>query len=245
MVIDFNDERTWPADVNYLEQNHDLFLAWENGTGSVDGQQYDKALRGLRAVLNGHHLHGYHCTRLTRAEIRNIISDGMQLPNAAMLRTRVQALQDAGLIVPLIAKRLAEENQADESNRANRIWFCFFPPHIAGRRGIGSLLGLWGGEALYNTHECDPETGPVLAGVGVPCLVEADIAISGLRGLFLDVKAAGQFLVWRGFQSSERWEHEDCTMCDVPAANIRRVVEFPESDFLALTGCKTWKPPLK
>jgi hypothetical protein len=87
--------------LDYLERNHDLLLAWEDRTGSsgsVGGQQYDKALQGLRAVLNRHHLHGYHCTRLTRAEIGHIISHGMQLPNAAVLRARVQALQYDGLI---------------------------------------------------------------------------------------------------------------------------------------------------
>jgi len=247
MVIDFSDERTWPTDVlDYLERNHDLLLAWENHTGSVSGQQYDQALRGLRPILNRHHLHGYHCARLTRAEIDHITSHGMQLPNAAMLRARVQALQDEALVDATVARRLIEENQADEPNRANRIWFCFFPPRIAGQGGIEGLLGLWGGEALYNTHEGDPATGPVLARLGVPCLVEADIAISSIRGpTFLDRKAARQFLVWRGYQCSEPLEHEDYTTHNVPAANIRRVIEFPEADFLALTGCESWNLPLK
>jgi hypothetical protein len=75
--------------------------------------------------------------------------------------------------------------------------------------------------------------------------VEADIAISSLRELGLEIKAARQFLVWRGFQSSEPQEHEDFTTRDLPAANIRRVIEFSELDFLALTNCKTWRPPLK
>jgi hypothetical protein len=250
MVIDFNDEQTWPPDVlDYLAQNHDLFLAWEDRTRpspSVSGQQYDKALRGLRAILDRHHLHGYHCARLTRAEIDHIISQGMQLPNAAMLRARIEALQYEALIDASVAKRLIEDNQADEPNRANKIWFCFFPPRMAGQGGLECLLGFWGGEALYNTHEGDPITGPVLAKLGVPCLVEADIAVSSLReSSSLDLKAARQFLVWRGFQSSELLEPADYTTRDVPAANIRRVIEFPEPDFIALTGCETWEPPLK
>ncbi len=249
-TIDFNDERTWPADVlSYLEQNHDLFLDWETRTGSsgsVTPGQYDNALHGLRAVLNNHELHGYHCTRLTAPEIRHIISSGMQLPNAALLRSRIQALQLDGLINVSVAERLMAKNQADEANRANRIWFCFFAPRLAGQSGIDCLLGLWGGEALYNTHERNPDTGPILAKLGVPCLVEADIAIANLRGpSFLDIKAAKQFLKWRGFKCTEPMEHEDCTTCDVPAAKIRRIIQFPEADFLALTGCDTWSPPLK
>jgi len=232
MAIDFNDEQTWPADVlSYLEQNHDLFLAWESRTGSVTAGQYDNALHGLRAVLNSHELHGCHCTRLTMSEIRHIASSGMQLPNAALLRSRIQAIQDDGLIDASIAQRLMADNQADEANRANKMSFCFFAPRLAGQSGSGSLLGLWGGEALYNTHERDPDIGPILAKLGNPCLVEADIAIASLRGLgFLDIKAAKQFLKWRASSAQSRWN-----MRITPRATFRPQRFVGSSNFRRLT----------
>ena len=76
--MEFNDENTWPADVlDYLRKHHSLFLTWaKRGEGPkpcpVAPEQYDSALEGLRRVLINHVLHGYHCTRLTDAEIAHI-----------------------------------------------------------------------------------------------------------------------------------------------------------------------------
>jgi hypothetical protein len=194
--MEFNDESTWPADVlEYLEKHHSLLLAWaKRGEGPmpcpVMPEHYDRALNGLRRVLNNHALHGYHCTRLTEAEIEHIKPNGMQLPNGAMLKRRIEALEAAGLISTEIARALVAENSADDENRAGKLWFCFFPPYLGGENGIESLLRYWGGEALYRWHDRHPERGPILASIGIPCLVEADIPIASLNEIsFLENKA--------------------------------------------------------
>jgi hypothetical protein len=94
--MDLNDENTWPDDLlAHLERERSLFLDWESGnSGTVSGPQYDAASERLRAVLKRYTLHGYHCTRLATSEIGNILARGMQPPNSAMLRGRIQALQD-------------------------------------------------------------------------------------------------------------------------------------------------------
>jgi hypothetical protein len=244
--MELNDENTWPGDVlEYLEQHHDLFLGWEDSSQSTSSTQFDHALQGLRAVMNNHSLHGYHCTRLTRDEINHIGTNGMQLPSRAMLERRIAALRDAGLIDASVARKFASKNQADDPSRADKIWFCFYAPHIAGESGIESLLRYWGGEALYNSHDSHPQRGPILARIGIPCLVEADVPIASLRGpSFLDVKAYRQFLAGRGWQTRERFEHDDYATHAISATNIRRVIEFPHADFLALTHCAAWTLPL-
>ena len=78
-----NEETTWPSELlDYLELHKGLFLAWElKGAGIKSSpeaareiaREYDCAVYGLRAVLNRHTLEGaYHCTRLTKSEIRYI-----------------------------------------------------------------------------------------------------------------------------------------------------------------------------
>ena len=247
--MELNKESTWPADVvAYLESHHALFLDWENRTGGSQNTTpaaYDRALGELRSVLNNHSLHGYHCTRLTAGEIAHIASNGMQLPNGAMLRRRVEAIRNGGLIDEPVAQEFIEKNQADDKNRADKIWFCFFEPHLGGESGIESLLRYWGGEALYRSHDRDPIRGPILSNLGIPCLVEADVPISSLRGpSFLDVKAVRQFLVWRGWKTPEPLDHEDYALRPIPVENVRRVIQFPDPDFISLTRCSTWESPL-
>ncbi|MBZ5666796.1 MAG: hypothetical protein LAO30_19600 [Acidobacteriia bacterium] len=254
--MELNDETTWPtAVVEYLGQHYDLLLAWEmlpeQGAQARDivqalrmAAEYDQALTGLRPILNSATLHGYHCTRLTDAEIAHVTAEGMQLPNRAMLCRRINVLERNGLIEPALAEQLKQKNQADELNRASMIWFCFYPPHLAGEYGIESLLRLWGGEALYNSHDRDALIGPILRRIGTPCLIEADVPIASFPPhTFLEKHLYRQFLISRGLKTSEPVHHENRATQPIPAQNIRRIIRYPEPDFIALTRCDTWREP--
>jgi hypothetical protein len=253
-----NDQATWPNEIlRYLRRHHDLFLTWElrrtdenrapmnPELAHIMASQFDRAIYGLRELLRPYSLLGYHCTRLTDGEIDHIHSNGMQPPSAKMLSRRIQKLCDAGLLESAIADRLRQENQADENYRRGLIWFCFFPPHLAGQFGIERLLRSWGGEALYNSHERDSLTGPILKRIGTPCLIEADVPIASFqRYTSLENHLYRQFLVDRGHHTNERLEHEDCATCSISASHVRRVIRFTEPDFIELTNCDSWTPPL-
>jgi hypothetical protein len=244
--IDVESPKTWPADLSaYLSEHHDLFLDWETGPTNVTAPAYDRAIYGLCAILQQYALMGWHCTRLTAVEIAAIISGGMQPPDSAMLNRRIDQIQEAGLISAAIAKRLKVTNQADDKSRAGMVWFCFFPPRLAGESGIERFFRSWGGEALYNSHERDPLTGGAIRRVGVPCLVEADVPIASFKSpVGLSFKMVRRFLVSWGYQTIEPVDHEDRITRNLQAQNIRRIIRFPEPDFLTLTGCHEWDDPI-
>jgi hypothetical protein len=250
VIINLEDPSSWPTDlVIYLERHRHLFVGWENGAQgkgtSVLPQKFDRAICGLCDVLKSHSLIGWHCTRLTQDEIEAITTSGMTPPDAQMLTARIDALAKAGVITADIAKKLCAENQADNTNRAGTIWLCFFPPHIAGESGIERFFRSWGGEALYNSHEDDPQTGLILAGIGVPCLVEAEVPIVSLpTAVGLALKIYRRFLVSKGHRSVEPLDHVGRATRPLPPDSIRRIIRFPEPDFVRLTKCDEWDVPL-
>jgi len=254
----FRDESTWPAEVvRYLDTHRELFRTWEaQRRGDAEpfrneqalrlARQYDVAVDGLRSTLLPFTLCGYHCTRLTEAEIARILAQGMRPPDQDFLCERIDQLRVAGVIDEDVASRLKEHNQAHEGNRAGMIWFCFFPPRISGQDGIERFFRSWGGEALYNSHERDPLTGRILTVIGIPCLVEVDVPIASFpRYTFLDERFYRQFLINRGFGTSEPCEHEDRATCSIPPENVRRIIRFPDPEFVVLTDCNGWIPPLR
>ena len=209
------------------------------------GRARDRAISVVSDALRSYAIRGWHCTRLTDWEAQAIVADGLGLPDDGMLHRRIDRLVADGALTPDLADRLKARNQASESNRAGRIWFCFFPPRIASEGGIGRFFRHWGGEALYNSHEADPITSPILRTIGIPALVEADIPIALLRShTWLPNKVARRFVVSRGCKTGEPVDHEDAVVHALPAACVRRVIRFPEPDFLALTGCADWCKPL-
>ena len=245
-LLDLDRPDGWPSDLrDYLDKYHDLFLDWEIGPSKFTAAEYDPAAYGLEAILCQYALVGWHCTRLTEAEITAIRSDGMQMPDVAMLHRRVDAVVDAGLLPRNLADRLKTEHQADESWRAGRVWFCFFPPRLAGESGIERFFRHWGGEALYNSHEDDPESGVAISTIGVPCIVEVvvPIAILGAHG-GLYAKIARRYLVSCGHRIVEPVDHVDRIVHPLPAINIRKVILFPSLEFIALTGCAEWQQPI-
>jgi hypothetical protein len=195
--------------------------------------------------LRSYSLVGWHCTRLTNAEIDNIVASGMDLPNLAMLTRRIDAVTEDGLISTAVSNRLKSENQAHESNRAGMVWFCFFPPRLAGQGGIGRFFRHWGGEALYNTHEDDPNMSPILRSIGTPAIVEAEVPISALAPhSSLDMKVARRFLISRGYQTGEPCDFEGRIIFPLSANNVRRMVRFPDPAFVELSGCNSWDEPI-
>lgn len=224
-----------------------FFLAWElQSSGAprrrVSGAEYDAAIYGLCDALQPYSLIGLHCTRLTEQEIEHIIAHGMQLPNGAMLAARIDRLVADGVITAEVAERLTADNGADEPSRANKLWFCFFRPGIAGESGIGSFFRFWGGEALYRSHDGVAVTGVALARIGIPCLIDAEVPISSLRSpTGLAFKIVRRYLIYRGYETSEPVDHEDHAVVAIPANLIRRIIRYPEPEFLELTGSEGWR----
>jgi hypothetical protein len=247
VLIDLDAVAAWPNRLTvFVELHHDLFLRWEQRAKGCDPKAYDRVIEALGDLLQPFTLRGWHCTRLTDEEITAILDQGLQLPTAAMLHRRIDAVVTAGALHIPIAAALKAQHQAADANRAGKLWFCFFPPRIAGERGIERFFRHWGGEALYNSHEDDPVTSAAIRVIGTPSLVEADVPISALfwHALNLAFIVVRRFLISRGFHTTEPIDYEDRIIRPLPADRVRRVIRFPEPDFMALTGCAGWKRPL-
>jgi hypothetical protein len=235
----------WPIRLTeLLDEHHEVFRNWEVAPDRVGAPVWDAAIMAVAKALSPYSITGWHCTRLTDAEIGQIIASGMQLPDGAMLRGRIEALVRANLMPGDVAGRLQTVNQADDSSRAGILWFCFFPPRLAGEHGIGRFFRHWGGEALYNSHEDDAATSSLLRAIGTPCVVEADVPVSALKSAVgLAMKLVRCDLIRRGYPTEEPGEHEDRCVQPLAATCIRRVIRGGDPEFATLTGCHAWRRP--
>lgn len=245
-ILDPNSSLAWPAPLlECLSTHHDLLLGWERRTGSVLAPLYDAAINEVDAAIRPYALIGWHCTRLTEAEIEEILRAGMHLPNEATLRARIEARVRAGDLTQEIADMLKRRHEAADLGRSGMVWFCFSPPRSAGEAGIERFFRHWGGEALYNSHEDDPVTSPALNRVGVPCIIEAKVPIALLsRYGGLSTKIVRRFLIDRGLATVEPVDHEDRIEAPLPAQHIRQIIRHPSPKFSELTGCADWDYPV-
>ncbi len=243
MSIIISDLATWPTDViEFLKQSIPTFLGWQcKYSRESSAQEYDNAIYRMRDILRKYSLIGYHCTKLTTNEIDDIRTNGMLLQNGKSLKKRISRLEENGLISADIAQLLISNNQADDTNRAKMIWFCFYEPHLAGQFGIERFFQSWGGEALYNSHEERPDTGDSLMKIGTPCLIKAKVPIESLEDSYYpDFSMIRAFLFQHGHQLENGIEHEGYSTCKISPENIIEIIEHPNDHFIELTKCDTW-----
>jgi len=203
--------------------------------------EYDPAIYKIRDILRKYSFIGYHCTKLTADEIKFICQNGMLLQNANSLRSRITSLRKSGLISASIKQGLISRNQADDHNRANMLWFCFFEPFLAGRYGIERFFRFWGGEGLYNSHEGHPKTGSTLLNIGIPCVIKAMVPIASLKGSYYpDSAMIRAFLSKCGHRLENEIEHEGFSAKIIEAQNIIEIIDYPSDRFNALTQFNSW-----
>ena len=243
-IIDLDRPAAWPTDLRRtLMTHHDALQSREIGPLS---DRFDAAIYEIVDALQPYSLVGWHCTRLADPEVADIMANGVSLLDVGLVSRRVDAAVGTGLLASDHGARLKAKNQAAEQNRAGKLWFCFFRPAIAGESGIGDLLRFWGGEAVYNSHDRDDEIGPIIAAIGSPAIVEAEVPIAWLgdRGLGLALNVGRRFVVAEGTPSQEPL-HIECNIKQaLPAELIRNVHLHPSAEFQHLTGCGDWHRPL-
>jgi hypothetical protein len=247
-AIILSDESTWPLKVlDCLNKHHDIFYLGKAilagiQKGSFPEKQYDEAHVELREALLPFQLKGYHCTKLTESEIFAIINNGMSLQNLDSLSRRIDDLVSHDIINSKIANKLKTKNQTN--NKVSELYFCFYPPKKAGN-GVASFFRLWGGEALYGHHEKDLEIGEVLRKIGNPCIIEADIPVSFLsKDSELIDRTVNTFLKNRGYVTNKYCDLETYSQKNISSSNIKKIFQFPDPDFIELSGCKDWDDPL-
>ena len=245
-LINLEDPTTWPRNlVDVLERYVPLSHAWLTRHPMLRDAAFDTAHADVQRELNTCEVTGWHCTRLTDAEIALIEATGMQLPNVQMLNERIDSLVEVGQITALIAGALKRTNQASEETRAGRIWFCFFAPREAGESGIHRFFQHWGGEALYNSHEGNNVTSLALAAIGTPCVVEVAVQIRSLSQYSqITQRVIERFLWGKGLFNPEPEILEGYTVTPIAVGSIKRVIKHPDFEFMRLTDCNNWQTPI-
>jgi hypothetical protein len=211
-VIDLEKPCEWPDDLRRTWTGITTFPPLGNGTEQGHRCRYDSQSVAFER---------FEPTRADRVALHPSDRSGgsghpvrrMRLPDDAMLHLRIDAVAAAGMLSLEVAARLKAEHQADEQWRAGMVWFCFYPPRLAGESGIERFLRHWRRGALQLPRG-RPGDGHGDQAHRSPCVVEAEVPIASLRPHGgLAAKVARRHLVGRGHRTAEPLHHEMRPSC--------------------------------
>lgn len=260
--------QTWPVGVHDLvENNREALIAYQRERGRIDRlgwtdvrvrmdppvnqhrAGYDTLLARTEALLRGHRLVGYHCTRLTPAEVDRVRREGLRALSPDLVRARLEALVDAGemsaaqcrffLDHPMLHSHLANRH----GRRTDLVWLCPNRSTLRGASGVYRLFRSWGGEALYAGFEDDPAVIAVLTALGHPAIVKCALPLPtddlhGCRAAHVLSNAVRDQIEHSEPSPTFDWSLQR----DLAPSEVLDVITIDDPGFEALTGYRAWAP---
>jgi hypothetical protein len=258
--------QTWPAQVRgLLEENGETLIAYQRERERIDRlgwtdvrvrvdppvnphrDDYDTVLERAETLLRGHRLVGYHCTRLTAAEVNRIRSGGLRALSPDLVRERLQSCFNAGemsaeqcrffLDHPMLHAHLANRH----GTRTGIVWLCPNRSTLRDASGVYRLFRSWGGEVLYAGFEDDPSVAAVLTSLGRPAIVKCAVPlplddIYGCRAAQLLSNAVRDQIEHPEPSPTFDWS----VRRDLAPSEVLEIITFDNPRFEELTGYRSW-----
>jgi hypothetical protein len=263
-LIEADLEKTWPeALLRELDASRESLAAFQIERARIDRAAYDDVVLRVYRHQNPHEstwdtapssathatasgfLLGFHATRLMDHEMEEIRTYGLRLCSIELLQHRLAAAQSVRRLTAIQVEKLLARHQAVEANRIGRTAFVFTRGQLKSDSDFGRLFRSWGGEALYNSHENDDETGPILASLGIPCIVVAAVKVADVEPRFkIGHRLIDVWCAHRNIRTELGEQFGGVVRAPTPAKNIMRIVKFGDPEFVELTNHNKWRRPL-
>ena len=260
-IVDYERPDTWPQALTALFDAHaDILEIYGHEQHCINmlsleercwaqnhyQDQQDQIVRRADEILADEQLLGFHCTRLADDEIADVWANGLQPLSADFLQKRIGRRIEAGDIPQSIGHQLLNKHQAGDQSRQGHLCFVNMRSTLKSKSDVGRLFRSWGGEALYNSHEDDPETGPLLRRIGTPCIwiVVLPIGQGAITWKNVGERFVRAYLAQRKVATGNGANIETRLFEPLPPGSIINVARYDDPAFEKLTGCSTWRDPI-
>lgn len=170
IIIDVQE--TWPKDlVNLLKDTKEIHLNYIAEEKSIDEaavenvllrvnrpmnkyqQIWDGLINRITSIISNRKFIGFHCTRLTKVEINEILQNGLRPLNEELISKKLKILLDLNFIDCFEYNKMLMNKKVNEEGRKNKV-FTFHELHtLSDESGLKRLFRCWGGEYFYFGNE--------------------------------------------------------------------------------------------
>ncbi len=196
MVIDVWDVDTFDDELRaYLAEHAELVRSFWSESRRLFDEREKQTVRGpheqnvfgpaysvlhadVTIMMAERTIRAWHFTRLTKAEMDDIQSQGMKPMSLDLIRRRLNGMVAAGELTPGIADALFDASpfhRQISGNRDEKIWLTSQPFELDDDMVTGLVTG-WGGESI-NFNHLDGRMAELLATIGHPRVIEVALPL--------------------------------------------------------------------
>ncbi|NUQ98545.1 MAG: hypothetical protein HOY79_18995 [Streptomyces sp.] len=234
--IGVDDPSTWPDDIKLAVNTWTAELQARGVPEdelAVKAGEYDGP---LEALLNGHLLRAYHCTRLLDHEVEGIRLHGMRILDEQLVTDKLNAALEYGVLTDAQYRELLQgrrlDNPASGMKVESEISFVLSPVELQHNAwGFNPLLTSWGGEAIYWAHEKNPALSETLRSLGRPTIIHVALDPEHLPGALLAPSLAGPFVAVVAALSPEEQGAEVHYRAAIPSEHVLDLWHPGDADY--------------
>lgn len=264
--LDLSDDMSWPGCVHAaLADAREMLAAFEAERQAIDRRARDDILLRINPPDNPHAaaratligsidatvgqgtILAWHCTRLLPHERDWIEQGGLGRHSRDLFVRRMNAAVAAGALCQADADRRLRHSQIGERGRDGLLHLILNRAILRDELDIADLLRNWGGEAIYNNlgRGGDNPVSPI-AVQSRASIIEVEVPVGDLARLPLSI---GEQIVNRHADSQDiltehGWGTNAKLVSDLPASNVRAIVQVGDERFGWLTNCAVWDDPV-
>ncbi|WP_282268453.1 hypothetical protein [Stenotrophomonas sp. PS02298] len=270
MDIELEQPETWPDALRELvNRNRGQLVSYQLARERIDEllredvgariwppknqwrEVYEALIKEAEALLLGHRLVGYHCTRLTAPEVVGIRANGLRALTPHLVAERINALKDAGEMQPercaffLDGPVLADYLANRRGTRAGSVWLCPNRSVLRDAPAVFGLLSYWGGEALYKGFEHEAGTAAELRSIGKPAIVRYAVPFDSVLASNVAPRLLSHAVTATIAHPEPSVSFDWNVRRDLAASEVTDIILFEDAGFDALTDQHSWVPPYR
>lgn len=264
--LELEDVASWPEQLrDFVEARRGQLVAYQRERQRIDRlgwtdvrvrldpppnehrPAYEEAVAHVEALLRGHRLVGYHCTRLTPDEMARIRTGGLRALSPNLIQQRLKSRVAVGELTRaecdffLHSDMLKAHLANRHGHRTGMVWLCPNLSTLRDSSGVYRLFRSWGGETLYAGFERDEHAADVLSRLGVPAIIKCAVtlptdALHGCRAANLLSNAVRHEIEHPEPSPTFDW----CVRRDLEPTEVVDIITFDDPRFEELTGYAQW-----
>lgn len=250
MNIEIADINTWPIQARtLLENNLELLSQYQITEDALQDGSYIEsnpysAERGLiinqlNQMLENHNFVGYHCTRLTNAERKDVIINGLELSSEVLWRKKSEGITLSSEAIDTTVLPLLMENLHLISKSFGRLWFVCGASALKIERGVSKFFSVYGGEAIHDLPQNNKFSELGLNFIGKPCIIKASLSLRG-RNYPIGRSMEAAFLQYHEVEAQDGSSFDVCLDRQLPSSQVLRIITIEDPEFKELTDYENW-----